>query len=132
NQPPKLTGYQASNQLTVTVRELPRLGAVVDAVVGAGATNVGQISFGLANPTSAENTARFAAVKALQDRAAIYAAATGYHIVRLVSLSEGGGYSPQPRPPVPLMAMRAEAATPVQPGELKIRIEVAATFELAH
>ncbi|HWA61976.1 MAG TPA: SIMPL domain-containing protein [Caulobacteraceae bacterium] len=132
NQPPRLNGYQASNQLTVTVHDLARLGAVVDAVVGAGATNVGQISFGLANPTAAENTARIAAVKALQDKASLYANAVGYRIVRLVSLGEGSASIPQPRPPVPMMAMRAEAATPVEAGELKVRVDIAGTFELAH
>src|SRR3989442_8079268 len=124
NQPPKLSGYQASNQLTVTVNDLTRLGPVVDATVGAGAKTVAQISFGLKSPVSAENTARVAAVKALQDKAALYASGSGYHIGRLVNLSEGGGYVPSPRPPMPLMAMKAEMATPVETGELKIRIDI--------
>lgn len=132
NQPPRLTGYQASNQLTITVNDLAKLGAVVDATVGAGATNVGQISFGLKNPVSAENTARVAAVKALQDKAALYASATGYHINRLVSLSEGGGYVPSPRPPMPMLAMKAEAATPIETGELKVRVDITGLFELGH
>ena len=132
NQPPRLTGYQASNQLTVTVRDLARLGATVDAVVGAGATNVGQISFGLANPVSAENTARIAAVKALQDKASLYANAVGYRISRLASLSEGVAYS-SPRPPVPMMAMKASGpSTPVEAGELKVRVDITGVFELTH
>ena len=132
NRPHRLTGYQASNQLTVTVTDLTRLGAVADAVVGAGATNVGQISFGLANPVSAENTARIAAVKALEDKAALYAQAVGYRINRLVNLSEGGGYTPGPPRPMPMMAMRAEAAvaTPVEAGDLKVRIDITGLFEL--
>jgi uncharacterized protein YggE len=134
NQPPKLSGYEASNQLTVTVNDLARLGAVIDATVSAGATNVSQISFGLKNPVSAENTARVAAVKALQDKASLYASATGYHINRLVSLSEGGGYVPSPRPPIPMMAMKAagDSGTPVETGELKVRIDVTGMFELTH
>jgi uncharacterized protein YggE len=132
NQPPKLTGYQATNQLTVTVRDLKALGGVVDAVVGAGATNVSQISFGLLNPTSAENTARIAAVKALQDKAALYSGAVGYHIQRLVSLSEGGGYVATPPRPMAAMAFRTEgAATPVEAGELKVRVDITGMFELA-
>ena len=132
NQPPRLTGYQASNQLTVTVRDLSRLGGVVDAVVGAGATNVGSISLGLSNPVSAENTARIAAVKALQDKASLYANATGYRISRLVQLSEGVAVS-NPRPPAPLMAMRASGTvTPVEAGELKVRVDIIGVFELTH
>jgi len=133
DRPARLTGYQASNQLTVKVTDLTRLGAVADAVVAAGATNVGSIAFSLANPVSAENTARIAAVKALEDKASLYAQAVGYHIVRLVNLSEGGGYAPSPPRPMPMMAMRAEAPapTPVEAGELNVRIDVTGVFELA-
>lgn len=133
NQPAKLTGYQASNQVSVTVRDLSKLGPVVDAVVAAGATNVSQISFGLSNPVSAENTARIAAVKALQDKASLYANATGYRISRLVNLSEGGGYSIEPpRPKVFAMAARSDAATPVETGQVKVRVDITGLFEMSH
>lgn len=132
NRPARLTGYQASNHLSVRVADLARLGAVADAVVAAGATNVGSIAFGLSNPMSAENTARIAAVKALEDKASLYAQAVGYHIVRLVNLSEGGGYAPSPPRPMAMMAMRAEAApTRVEAGELNVRIDITGVFELA-
>ena len=133
NQPPRLTGYQASNQLAVTVRDLSKLGAVVDATVGAGATNVGQVSFGLANPVAAENTARIAAVKALQDKASLYANATGYRISRLVNIGEGGGYSIEPPRPMYAAAFKAQAApTPVEAGTVKVRVDISGVFELAH
>jgi len=134
NQPPKLTGYQASNQLAITVRDLGKLGPVVDATVAAGATNVSQISFGLSNPVSAENTARIAAVKALQDKASLYANATGYRISRLVNLGEGGGYQVQPPRPVPMMAFKAASAdaTPVEAGTVKVRVDITGVFEMAH
>jgi uncharacterized protein YggE len=132
NQPPRLTGYRASNQVTVTVRDLGKLGAAVDAVVGAGANQVGAINFGLADPTAAENAARGLAVKALAAKADLYAQATGYRVLRLVSLSEGG--SSVPPAPVPMVAMAArfdKAATPVSPGEMQVRIDVSAVYELA-
>jgi hypothetical protein len=131
NQPPRLTGYQASNQITASVTDLARLGRVADAVVSAGATNVGQISFGLANPTTAENTARVAAVKALEDKAALYASASGYRISRLVNISEGGGYRPPGPAPMMLMAAKAEPTTPVSAGEVSVRIDISGVFELA-
>ena len=133
NQPPKLTGYQASNEVTVTVVDLSRIGAVADAVVSAGATNVGQISFGLKSRVAAENFARLAAVKALQDKAALYADAAGYHVKRLISLSEGELFATPP--PIPLRqvaAMAMPAATPVEAGELTVRITVRGEFELTH
>lgn len=132
NQPPLLTGYQVSNQVTVTVRDLKRLGAAVDATVNAGANQVNGVNFGLADPTAAENAAREAAVKALSAKAELYARATGYRINRLVSLSEGGGYSAPP--PMPMMAMRAQmkdAGTPVAGGELNVRIDVTALYEVS-
>lgn len=131
NLPPRLTGYQAANQVTVTVHDLARLGAAVDAVVGVGANQVNGISFGLADSTAAENAAREQAVKALIAKADLYARATGYRVGRLVSLSEGGGYSAPPPMPM-LRMMKAEAAsTPVSPGELNIRIDVTGLYELA-
>jgi uncharacterized protein YggE len=131
-QAPRLTGYQAANQLSVTVHDLTRLGAAVDATVGAGANQVNGISFGLADPTAAENAAREQAVHTLQAKADLYARATGYRVSRLVSLSEGAA-SEGPRPPMPMMAMaRAQKAeTSVAPGELDVRVDVAAVYELA-
>lgn len=133
NLPPRLTGYQASNQVVITVRELNRLGQVVDATVNAGATNVGGITFGVEDATEAENRARLEAVEALRAKADLYAKAMGYRVARLVTLNEGSSYMPVP-PPMPVM-MRAEAAgkydsTPVSPGEMKTRIDISATYEL--
>lgn len=131
NNPPRLRGYQATNQVTVTVRDLARLGSAVDATVTAGANQVNGISFGLNDPTAAENAAREDAVKALSAKANLYARATGYRVGRLVTLSEGGGYSAPP--PMPMMAMarfdKAES-TPVAGGELKVRVDVTGLYEL--
>ncbi len=134
NQPPVLIGYQVSNIVTVTVRDLKRVGAAVDATVSAGANQMNGISFGLADPTAAENAAREAAVRALSAKADLYARATGYRISRLVTLSEGGGYSAPP--PMPLMEMRAQsfakdASTPIAGGELKVRIDINGLYEVA-
>lgn len=131
NQPPQLVGYQASNNVTVTVRDLKKLGPAVDATVGAGANQVQGIGFGLQDPTTAENAAREAAVTALAAKAELYAKATGYRISRLVALSEGGGYAAPP--PMPMIAMRAEmkdAGTPISGGELRVRIDITGLYEL--
>jgi len=131
NEQPKLSGYQASNQVTITVNDLSRLGAAIDATVSAGANNVQGIAFGLKDATAAENQARQKAVRALQAKADLYAQATGHKVSRLVTLSEGGGYSPPS--PMPVMAMaRAEKfdATSVSPGQLSIRVDVSGLYEL--
>jgi hypothetical protein len=102
----------------------------VDATVAAGANQINGISFGLRDPTAAENAARQLAVRALQAKVELYGHATGYHASRLVSLSEGGAYSPSP--PMPLMAMARMKAdtTPISAGELKVRIDVTGLYEL--
>lgn len=132
NEPPRLRGYQASNQVTVTVNDLAKLGAAVDATVKAGANNMHGISFGLKDPTAAENAAREEAVEALAAKAELYARATGHRVGRLVTLSEGGGYSAPP--PMPMMAYarmeKAADSTPVSAGELKVRIDITGLYEL--
>ncbi len=132
NQPARLTGYQAANEVAVTVEDLAKLGGVIDAAVTAGATNVGAVNFDFANPVSAANTARVAAMKALQDKAALYAELTGYHIVRLVDLSEGEAPFAGPRPMMLAAQAKFSPAPPVEPGELTVGIDVSATFEIAH
>jgi len=132
NQPPQLTGYQAANQVTVTVRDLARLGPAVDASVSAGANQVNGISFDLADRTAAEDAARLAAVKALSAKAELYARATGHRILRLVSLSEGAAAPPmQPMPMIAMTAQRfAKADTPVSPGAMTVRVQVSGLYEL--
>jgi uncharacterized protein YggE len=131
-QPPRLTGYQASNQVTIRINDLAKLGPAIDAVVNAGANQVQGISFGLKNPQGPEDQARAKAAKALAAKADLYAMATGYHVSRLVTLSEGGGYAPQPVMPMAMARVaKADYATPVSPGELTVRIQVSGTYELA-
>lgn len=134
NLPPKLTGYQATNQVTVTVHDLARLGPAVDATVSSGANQVNGIAFGLDDPTAAENAARELAVKALADKAQLYARATGYRVVRLVTLSEGTSSFPI-QPPMPMAefasARMAKAGTTVSAGELKVRVDITGLYELA-
>lgn len=129
--PPRLTGYQATNQVTVTARDLGKLGAILDAAVAAGANAAGGASFDLADRRPVEDEARLAAVKALQAKAELYARATGYRIVRLVSLGEGAAYGGPP-PPVPMARSLAEdvPVTPVSPGEMTIQETVTGLFEL--
>jgi len=132
DQPAKLTGYQASNEVTITVEDLARLGPAVDAVTAAGANQINGISFGLKDSSAAEDEARLAAVKALRAKAELYASATGYHVARLVSLSEGGGDQPEGRTVI-VTAMKRSAApnVPVSSGQLTVGIDVNGLYELA-
>jgi uncharacterized protein YggE len=133
-QAPRLTGYHASDQVTVTVHDLAKVGAIADATVSAGANQLNGISFGLADPAAAANAAREDAIKALSAKAELYARATGYRIVRLVSLSEGGGVEGAVRPQQlqPMgMARVQNVPTIVAAGELTVRVDVSGLYELA-
>jgi uncharacterized protein YggE len=130
NQPPKLTGYQAANTVTVTVYDLPKLGGVIDATVAAGGNQISGIGFGLRDPQAAEDAARVEAVRCLQAKAALYARATGKRLGALRSLSENGGYAPEPPRPMFRAAAMDKVQTPVAAGELSLRIEVQGVYEL--
>lgn len=131
--PPRITGYQVSNQVTVLVRDLARLGPAVDAVVRSGANQIHGINFGLRNADAAADEARRTAVRNLQRKAELYAQAAGLRIARLVTLSEGAAYGPPP-PPMPMMMARevttSAASTPVQAGEVGLRVDVTGVYEL--
>ena len=132
NQPPVLRGYQAVNQVTIRVLDLAKLGPAIDGVVGVGANQINGVSFGLNDPTTAENDARRKAVEALKAKADLYARAVGQPVLRLVNLSESGGYSPSP--PTPMFALARVAApspTPVSGGELSVQIEINGVYQLA-
>ncbi|MBN8829445.1 MAG: SIMPL domain-containing protein [Sphingomonadales bacterium] len=130
-QGPRFVGYEASNQLTVKVRKLDKAGELVDALVAAGATNINGPSFGIAEPDKLLDQARVKALKTAQDRANLYAQATGFKSARLIGVSEGGGYSP----PMPvMMAARAEMAaapqTKIEPGQISTSISLSVQFML--
>jgi hypothetical protein len=129
NQPPAITGYQASNQLSVTMRDIARAGAVLDALVGQGVNQISGPDFAVEHPQAALDEARGQALAAARARAALYAKAAGLSVARIVAISESGGYDPAP--PRPMMMARAEkASTSLAPGEERIGVTLAVTFEL--
>ena len=132
NEPPRLRGYQASNQVTVIINDLTRVGTTADAVVAAGVNQINGIGFGLKDPTSAENQARQIAVRNLQAKAALYADALGVRLGGIRSLSEGGGYAPRPQLQYARaeMAMDSSGSTPVAAGELTVRIDITGVYDL--
>ncbi len=134
NEPPKLRGYQAVNRVTVTINDLTKVGTTADAVVAAGVNQIDGISFGLKDPSAAEDPARRQAVQALQAKAQLYAQALNVQLAGIRNLSEGGGYAPQP--PQPMFAARAVAmesrdSTPVAAGELTVRIDITGVYDIA-
>ena len=131
NQAPAITGYQASNTVNLKVRDIAKLGKVLDALVASGANQVNGPSFEIDQPEAAYDEARRAALDKAQARAAMYAKTLGLRVRRIVSISEGGGF--QPPMPMPMMAMargKAEADTAVSPGETTLTANLDVVFEL--
>lgn len=130
DQPPRITGYQASNQLSVTFRDIKRAGPILDALVGQGVNQISGPDFALEHPDAALDEARAQAMQKARARAEVYARAAGLSVKRIVAIQESGGYSP-PQAPRPMMMMaRAKAASDLQPGEEKIGVSLNVTFEL--
>lgn len=131
-QEPRIVGYQATNLVSVRSRDIKGFGKVLDALVASGANQISGPSFQLADPAAANDEARVAAITTARARADLYARAAGLRVVRIVSINEGGGYSP----PMPVMygakmAMADAAPTPVAAGEVEAQVSVTVQFELA-
>ena len=130
NQPPQLTGYTATNQLSVRFRDIGATGKIIDALVREGANQINGPNLTIDQPDVALDEARAKAVAAGRARAELYARSLGLRVVRVVSVSEsGGGYSPPP--PMPMVMARAQAAdSRIDAGEQKVQVTLGMTFEL--
>jgi uncharacterized protein YggE len=126
--PPRIVGYQVSNQVTARVREIDRLGLVLDALVSAGATNIDGPSFDIADPEQLLGEARDAAVADALARARRYAAAAGVELGEIVSIEETGSFAPPPRPMMRAEAMAADV--PIAPGQTELSASVTTVFAI--
>jgi len=134
NQPPKLTGYRASNTVNVKFRDLKRTGAILDALVREGANQINGPSLTIDKPETAYDEARVKAIANGRARAELYARALGMQVVRLLSVSEGGAmHVPPPMPYAAdaIMVTGARAAkTEIDPGTQNLTTSVSMSFEL--
>jgi uncharacterized protein len=132
NRPPRLTGYRATNTVNVRFRDLKRTGAILDALVAEGSNQISGPNLTIDKPESALDEARAKAIANGQARAGLYARALGMRVVRLLSVSESGGYAmPPPMPMVQMMAERSAGAdTKIDPGTQQLQVSVSMSFEL--
>lgn len=131
NSTPRITGYQATNTVNATVRDIGDLGEVLDALVASGANQVHGPSFDIDDKDAVYDEARRAALDKARARAEMYAAALGLRVRRIASISEGGGFAQ----PVPMMRMAMDAvaetaSTPIAPGENTLSVNLDVVFEL--
>ena len=132
NRPPRLTGYRATNTVNVRFRDLKRTGQILDALVAEGANQINGPNLTIDKPESALDEARTKAIANGRARADLYARALGMRVVRLISVSESGGYAAPP--PMPMMMAQAErsadASSKIDPGTQQLQVSVAMSFEL--
>ena len=124
--PARLTGFQVTNQVTVKIRDIDKLPAVLDHAIGAGANEMSGIEFIVSEQSKLLDQARDEAIADARRKAELYVKAAGGKLGPVVAITEEGS-TPPPRP---LAAMRA-AGVPVAPGEQTLRASVSVSYELA-
>ena len=129
---PKLVGYSVSNQVIVTVRALGKVSDILDRMVDAGVTDVGNVAFLHSDPAKALDQAREAAVADARRKAELYAHASGFTLGRVAWLTEDTGVMP----PAPVPMFRAQAAmaapVPISAGEDTLRVQITVGFDIAN
>jgi uncharacterized protein YggE len=132
-QPPTITGYEARNSVTVTMSDLTKVGAVIDATSQAGANDVAGISFTLRKDRPARDQALAEATREAVSKAQVIATALGGRVVRIVEVQEEGVDRPRPIYEGGTLMMKTNAApTPIEVGTLEItsRVQLVAEVEL--
>lgn len=128
-QPPEISGYRVTNSVAVRVRDIAKLGTLLDRVVSAGANQMNGVRFEIDEPEKLMDEARRKAVAEARRKAELYATAAGVEIKRVISIAESGAAPPQPM----LRTMVRDAAAesvPVAAGEQTVRASVTVTYEL--
>ncbi|MGA1799936.1 SIMPL domain-containing protein [Sphingomonas sp. 4RDLI-65] len=131
NQPPVITGYQATNTVSIRFRDVAKSGTILDALVAEGANQIDGPNLSIDQPEAALDEARTNAIAQAKRRADLYAKAAGLRVSRIVSITESGqdtGGSPQP-----MMMMRASMAkdsTQIAPGEKDVTVTLSVRFLL--
>jgi len=123
----EITGFQASNTLMMRVRDLERLGPVLDAVLTVGANQFQGLSFGVEDPAAIQDRIRGAAVKDAIRKAQQLAEAAGMELGPVRSISEHGGGGGRP---MMAMEMARSDAMPIEAGELSFSHSVSVVFDM--
>lgn len=120
----RLVGYRVEHQLNLTVHRLQGLGTLLDALVQAGANEIANVRFSVADPRTLRDQARRLAMADARHRAALYAGAAGLSLGQVTSIIEQGTAGPRP------LAFAADSlrAVPLAPGEISVRATVQVRF----
>ncbi len=136
NGTPVLTGYRVMNGVNVTVRDITKVGQLLDAVTKVGANQVGGVSFGLADPEAASRVAREQAVQNARDKADTLAKATGVSVGIVMTIDDESTTPPPPKPVAAAAGPNTAAGSaavppPIQTGETTVTVTVRVTYAIA-
>lgn len=127
NAPFQITGYRASNRVTVTIRDITKVADTIDVMVGAGANEISGISFSVSKASKLLDDARAEAITDARRKAEIYANAANISLGAPLSISEET--TPGPVPYRKMVAGMA-ASAPVAQGEETLRVTVSVSYEI--
>lgn len=128
-QAPRVTGYQANNQVEVRLEDVGKLGATLDALVTAGANQMNGVSFSIRNDTALVAQARAAAVAEARAKAETFAKAAGVGLGSILSIGESGNEGPRPIYAAAPMMLR-DKAVPVALGEQSVNADITIVWEI--
>ena len=131
NSEQKLSGFSVSNQINVTIRQIDKVGEILDRLVTTGATDVGNVEFLHSEPSTALDEAREAAVADARRKAELYAHASGLVLGHVNWVTEDSRYGA----PMPMTALRASAAmasVSVATGEDTLHVRITVGFDMTH
>jgi hypothetical protein len=126
--PNTVTGYRASNRVTIRLRDVSKVASVIDTLVGAGANEIGGINFTVAAASKLLDEAREKAVADARRKAEIYARAAGVTLGAPISISEEG--APSPAPYYRKMTASLGASAPVAQGEETLSVTVSVSWAI--
>lgn len=129
---PRFIGYQVTNQVTVKVRQMARLGAILDAVVSKGANNISGPNFSIDDDSAAQREARDKAMQRAQAQAVDYARRIGFTGVQLLAVSEAtSNVSPMGMMDMKRTSVQSVAAAPpVEGGQVGTSVTVNVTYQM--
>jgi uncharacterized protein YggE len=132
-QPPRVTGYQASNSVVVTKKDIAVAGKLLQVALNAGVNETSGLNFEVSDPARGRDQGLKAAFDDAHAKAALLAQAAGRTLGRAIMITEGSETSPPPRPmPVSVMAAKGEMITqvPIESGTRETAYTISVVFEM--
>ena len=128
---PRIVGYSVRNQLTLRIRQLDRVGALLDEMITLGANSISGPIFSVAAESELEDQARRAAMRDAIRKGELYAEAAGVALGPIARIEENVTQWPQPMPMGAVTRQEAsDAAVPIQGGELTFQAQVSVSWQL--